>query len=400
MQLFEWKDGGLKPSRLSERACEKLKSLSSVKRCSSEHLLPLNQKTSLYLVTREKHYLMASSLSNTKSNKESGTEAGFREDCTLCRAKDPHQLKPLLLKKKNIKTCNLISHKQKLIDGKLSDYWAQELIGSDLLKEELKKNPHPEIPNWIAIFDSPERQHDIKVKNLISDEGPHAVLPELGDEKIPLFDIFTRNIEGKRTIEDYKKAKGYKSALSVFKTRFPGDYTSKAYHLRKRQPHFINNSVGWLDSEDIYEVFKKLSPSSIVVTGSGNDFPERIGNMKSKASKNFDAIIVGSFSPSGFVSDFSVSGKEVHIMAPSDNWISSADKDGKYKKFRGTSGATPLVTGSLAGFEWLSGYHPTSKQAKILLEKTSLPTLHSHEKPQLNGKGLVNAYRLEEVGKR
>ena len=66
----------------------------------------------------------------------------------------------------------------------------------------------------------------------------------------------------------------------------------------------------------------------------------------------------------------------------------------------GTSGAAPLVTGSLAGFEWLSGYHPTAEETKILLERTALPTLNSHENPQTNGVGLLNAYKLGMVGKR
>ena len=100
------------------------------------------------------------------------------------------------------------------------------------------------------------------------------------------------------------------------------------------------------------------------------------------------------------MSGFSQSGEEVSILAPSDYWITSAGKKGGYEQFGGTSGAAPLVTGSLAGFEWLSGYHPTAKEAKILLEKTALPTLHSFEKPRLNGAGLLNAYKLGEVAKR
>ena len=59
-----------------------------------------------------------------------------------------------------------------------------------------------------------------------------------------------------------------------------------------------------------------------------------------------------------------------------------------------------MVTGSLAAFEWLSGYHPTAQEAKILLEKTALPTVHSHEKPRINGAGLLNSYKLGEVAKR
>lgn len=157
----------------------------------------------------------------------------------------------------------------------------------------------------------------------------------------------------------------------------------------------------WGESEDIYEAFQRLSPPAIVVTSSGNRFPvERLERIKSKASKKFGAIVVGSFSPEGWVSDFSSSGEEIHIIAPSDRWISFAGRNGKYKKFGGTSGATPLVTGSLAKFEWLSGYHPTPKEAKVLLEKTAFPTLHSHEELQVNGVGLLNAYKLGAVGLR
>ena len=373
-QLFGWSEGGLKASHFGEKACKKLKDLSIVKRCNPDHLLPLDFSQSFSKLKAS--FLMA--------NAANDTEAGFAEICTSC-LKKRGSLSPLKLK--HTKKCELISNKLNLQGGKLSDYWAQELIGSDLLREELEKTPAPEIPNWIAVFDSPSWNHNIHVKNLISDEGPHAVLPELGDKKIPFF----------QTREDEQ----YKSALSLFKTQFPGDYVSKAYHLRKRPPLLINNSMGWGESEDIYEVFQKFSPSSIIVIAAGNDFKYLgLEHVQSKASKKFDAILVGSFSPEGFASDSSSSGGEVHIMAPSDDWLSSAGNNGEYEQFGGTSGAAPLVTGSLAGFEWLSGYHPTSKEAKVLLEKTAFPTLHSHEKPKLNGVGLLNAYKLGEVGKR
>ena len=74
--------------------------------------------------------------------------------------------------------------------------------------------------------------------------------------------------------------------------------------------------------------------------------------------------------------------------------------NGEHQKFGGTSGAAPLVTGGLSGFEWLSGYHPSPEESKLLLEKTAIPTLHSHEQPPQNGVGLLNAYKLGRVGKR
>ena len=391
-QLFEWSEGGLKPSQLGKRACGKIKSLSYVKRCNPDHLLPLNDSLEV-LSTRPKKekpsYLFENAISPVLLAvvfEDKKTEAGFVEDCPSCRKQSKFPELPL-----DIRTCKVISYKRHLMGGRLSDYWAQELIGSDLLREELKKTSPPERPNWIAVFDSREDDHNVHVKNLISDEefhdkDFHAVLPELGDKTAPFFQT--------------KGAKEYESVLSLFETGFPGDYISYANYLRKAPPHFINNSMGWIGNEGIYEAFQKLSPPAIVVVSSGNSFPSRQGDLQSKASEDFDAILVGSFSPRGFVSEFSSSEKEVTILAPSDEWISTAGKNWEYKKFGGTSGAAPLVTGSLAGFEWLSGYHPTPEEAKILLEKTAFPTLHSHEEPQINGAGMMNAYKLGEVGKR
>ena len=113
-----------------------------------------------------------------------------------------------------------------------------------------------------------------------------------------------------------------------------------------------------------------------------------------------DAIIVGSLAPDGKRSHFSHEHEEVHIMAPADYYQSSADAEGNRRTFGGTSGAAPLVTGSLAGFEWLSGYHPTAEESKILLEKTAIMTQHSHDKPRKNGAGILNAYKLGMVGKK
>ena len=410
-QLFEWSDGSLKSYSSGEKTCQKLKNLSIVKRCNPDSLLPVNHLQSFSVISSRKkqaYRLKLKSIMFEKSQKSdeylikpsflladstSDTEAKFIVNCASCRKQN---LLPELPLDNNIRTCNILSCKEKsegekssckhLDGGRLSDYWAQELIGVDLLREELKNISPPKRENWISVFDTQKESHSTYVRNLISDEGPHAVLPKLEDEKTDLF-------EGK--VEKYSR-----NVLSLFRTRFPGDYVTEANDLQKTSPHFINHSMSWGNSEDIYEVFQELSPPAIVVTASENIFFGRLSTLKNKASKNFDVINVGSLDSNGFVSDFSSSGEEVHIMAPSGGWLSSAKENGDPKQFSGTSGATPLVTGSLAGFEWLSGYHPTSKEAKILLEKTALPTLHSHEEPQVNGVGLVNSYKLGRVGKR
>ena len=454
-QLFEWNEGGLKASKEAERVCLKLKSLSYVRRCSPDHLLSVNSvksparvvsllglrantgnvyrskiwsfkkisknsnrigineseifsktipivlKNSGFYGRENSQKLKQDRYNNeffiAEAGKRSETEAGFSFECRDCKNQGIKPIAEALDKTLDIRTCNLISDKQELMGGTLSDYWAQELIGSDLLREELKKTPAPDRENWIAVFDTEQGNHNIAVKNLISDEGLHAVLPELGGEKTPFLETKSKPQDR----ESYKKGEGgYNKALSLYETSYPGDYL---FGFKNRAPHYINNSMAWRESQDIYEIFERLSSSTsntVVVLSSGNGFPSKLEDIKSKASKNYDVVLVGSFSPRGFVSEFSQAGEELSILVPSDDWITSAEEDGSYSKFRGTSGATPLVTGSLAGFEWLSGYHPTAKEAKILLEKTALPTLHSFEQPRINGAGLLNAYRLGEVAKR
>ena len=133
--------------------------------------------------------------------------------------------------------------------------------------------------------------------------------------------------------------------------------------------------------------FKKLSPPSVIITSAGNAADDKppaplIKHNKRIASKDFDAIVVGSIGPHTNRSKFSQKGEEVAIVAPSDYMISTTNKNNFYKKFSGTSGATPLVTGGLASFSLLSGYQPTGAEAKILLAKTAVPLRLSNEKPQ------------------
>ena len=188
-QLFEWSGGSLKFSRFGERACKKVEGLSSVKRCNPDHLLPLNHQPNKVFSNETKPYRVFndSSFSFLLVEAAQNTEAGFIEHCASCRKQNFISPVPL-----NIRTCNLLSCQKKsrreiscnhLMKGTLSDYWAQELIGADLLREELKNTPPPERSNWIAVFDSKTSGHNRYVSNLISNEGPHAVLPELENEK-------------------------------------------------------------------------------------------------------------------------------------------------------------------------------------------------------------------------
>ena len=73
----------------------------------------------------------------------------------------------------NLRTCGIIASyfglkKNRNNEATLSNYWAQEMIGSDLLKEELKKVPPPSKNRLVAVFDTPSEHkevgHDVKGK--------------------------------------------------------------------------------------------------------------------------------------------------------------------------------------------------------------------------------------------
>ena len=170
----------------------------------------------------------------------------------------------------------------------------------------------------------------------------------------------------------------------------------------QEMPSFINYSMVSTDEGRAlmdYKNFKSLSPYSVIIAGAGNSHPKRLYLQQHRSSKDFDMIFVGSLASNGEKSSFSTEGEEVHITAPSDYFLTSLDKKGNYKKFGGTSGATALVTGSLATFERLSGYHPTAKEAKALLKNTAI-SVPSAVPKESNGYGMVNAYKLAMIGKR
>ena len=163
----------------------------------------------------------------------------------------------------------------------------------------------------------------------------------------------------------------------------------------------------------ITTVFAEVSPYSTLVQSVGNAHPipnrdpplgyqwaVNVEPVQVRNSQVASAILVGSLAPNGDKSDFSQKHSEVAIMAPSDYSIHTRDKDEKnLVKFDGTSGAAPLVTGSLLAFSDMSGYYPTAKEAKTLLQKTAIPHRYSNDQPRTNGVGMVNAYKMGILGR-
>ena len=346
--------------------------------------------------------------------------------------------------------------------------WAQDMIGADLIKEELKKKK-PKKKNLVSIFDlteepklSPRQTHGQSVKGLIAGEHDQAVLPphdvslveagkayenkghirsygllatndlleavekncrrashkhsfrECRQNTLPSYINYSMSLTG--ASDTHRKAnrlqklldsppkdkKDYQTRFSDLNKREKVKYeTALALINHPRRKAIIENMKNMPDDLTMTGAFKRLSSQngSIIITASGNDHPLPIFEGEIKASKNFDAILVGSLDPDGEKSPFSQEHEELAIMAPSGYDIYS--HNGQHiKRFSGTSGATPLVTASLAGFEWLSDYHPTAEEAKILLRKTAIPTKYSSNRPRRNGTGMINSYKLGMVGKR
>lgn len=110
----------------------------------------------------------------------------------------------------------------------------------------------------------------------------------------------------------------------------------------------LSNSWGGNDN------IKALKDAIIGANNAGLSFVAAAGNDSADNDttesypSNFDVenvIAVGSYNPSGNISDFSNYGiKKVHLMAPGTD-IFSTYKNGKYRLLSGTSMATPFVTG-------------------------------------------------------
>ena len=367
--VFAWSK--IKTQRKAQNICKRLSHLKNLKYCEPDTLLSPN-----------------TDLSETEAGSPACTV-----DCNSGKSYTNILFEFLRTFFMSEESCELLPVQYQLKDGKLTDYWAQEMVGVDLLREEIEKAmPLPKDKFLIAVFDTPESYHDIHVQNIISHKGPQAVLPPLNSPHLQLFKVkspsqYTDEVVSlttKNVVENGEEVE------SIVEKLIPG-----------KLPSFINNSMQWKSSQTIYTAMSRISPPSILIMSSDNHHPDSVDPIKSNFSKNFDGILVGSLSPQGTVSHFSQEGEEVHILAPSDDYITSAHDDDSYTQFGGTSGATPLVTGSLAGFEWLSGYHPTAQEAKLLLEKTAVPTVHSvFEDPQKNGVGMLNAYKLGRVAQR
>ena len=259
-----------------------------------------------------------------------------------------------------------------------SAFWAQQYVGADLLRTMLEEFTYnrDDIAKLVGLWDSSEKGHGEFVSQIIAGPFPSAVIPL----ETPL--------------EFYKFKSG---------NRFGNYIRSQAFYkecLRNQNcPLYINHSQDWLNENISRQVLKMNTESGIiVVTSASNDYGF-VEEAKAKLARAGKLIIVASLNPRGRPSDFTNFSDAVTIAAPSDSALRSYSFSGTPKDFSGTSGATPLVTGSLAAFTLISGYKLKITEAIHLLQKTAIP-LPALPSSAMMGAGMLNAYKIGAVAQR
>lgn len=149
----------------------------------------------------------------------------------------------------------------------------------------------------------------------------------------------------------------------------------------KTKARLVTASIGYFGSAPRKAIDNFVDSGKLFVQASGNDYPVKAWG---GPAPHFGHIVVGSVGPNGLSTPFSQ--EPAKIYAPSDG----AQLSGPKETFGGTSGAAPLVSGSLSNaLASLPGL--TNEEAESLLRQTSLPSFG------MPNAGIVNAYKLAVV---
>ena len=257
-------------------------------------------------------------------------------------------------------------------------FWAQHYVGADLLRKELEQLSisKAQLTGIIGIWDTPKRLHGEKVSGLVAGPKPSAIIPYDGHLSYLKFENQTK--------EDHLK-----------------DYQTFFNHCHKKRncPVYVNSSLRWPSYPSMTSLISLMSSRGTTFITSAGNTQSLTPSTKRNAALVERAILVSSLAPDGSPSLFTSYGDAITISVPSDNAIISYDFAGNLLLFGGTSGAAPLVTGTLGAFTLLSGYPLNTQEAKHLLTKTAiklpkLPTGH------LLGAGMLNAYKIGRVAQR
>ncbi len=263
-----------------------------------------------------------------------------------------------------------------LLNRNLSENWALEYTGADLIKEEfLSEMSIP--PGLIALVDTDTRafnNHGRHVHNIMSGSSHFSILPET------------------QTLNRYELLGGQGKVDSDF------ELDARKLGQRGHQPKYLNLSIK-LDGHwpiSLAHMIRSSNDDQRFIFAAGNEARRIDQDLSELASGNNKVLIVGSLTPFGSPTITSNFGDLV-ISAPSDHHLVAKDKS-KIHIFGETSGAAPQVTAALAAFDLIADYHPTPEEIRRLLANSVTPFPFSHGDQY--GKGILNTYRLTAIAKR
>ena len=265
-----------------------------------------------------------------------------------------------------------------LVEGEHWDvFWAQHMVGGDLLRQELEKldvMQEGDIASFVGIWDSGVNRHGEFVSQIIAGPKSSAIIP----------------LDGPLSFQDLT-SKG--NVIKNYEASF------EECHQSRNCSSYINNSLKWRNEFIITRLTFRLSDQESTLVVSAGNKGKSVSPAKAEPSLKKKSVIVASLTPSGYPSDFTSYGDAVTVSAPSDDSIRSYDYEGRASYFGGTSGAAPLVTGTLGGFSLLSRYHLSTHYADLLLRKTAIPLPNLPRNHSL-GAGMLNAYKIGMVALR
>ncbi len=277
----------------------------------------------------------------------------------------------------------------------LSGYWAQELVGVDLANsfmarlgsqsESLESEFQGltlESPR-VQIFDSPVKEHGALVHKLLTQPGLGSCAGQFcrtesfkgGEFDSPYFDL-EKNTYG--MAEPERRALYNDNIINAF---------SKLSDKKVDVMNFSLSGFSPLTADAAADFARDKNAILVIASGNEQDDDFNLNLTDPIHAKGKEFLLVGSLSPTGLVSDFSIGGPEVVVTAPSDGFLIAGDH-----RFSGSSGAAPLVTGAVAQIRALLP-ELSLEEVKNILRHTSLPTINKFfDQPRQHGVGTLNIY--------
>lgn len=269
--------------------------------------------------------------------------------------------------------------------GKLTPFWAQEYIGADLMKEDMRKRHDLAIVPF-SIFDAGFEKRYVNLKNDIEvDRAFSGSRPMQGDHGTSVAALI--NGAGMMSVsENIEYVQLRRVSPSIFYS-----YAVREVKEMTNRPWVISNSMGWTSPEVLPLAQEANALGVIWVMAAGNDHPKKIVEHERLAP----VVSVGSYSPRGLQTLTSQSSDQLDILAPADQFQASINGAGEQELFGETSGATPLVSGTIANMKAVLP-RLTRYQVEYVLKKTAFHSFHRLYTKD-NQTGLLNSYKAYKV---